>query len=557
MFHDGGFEDKYWSGPAAGATSPSGVMLSLSSAVPGLGAGNGFSDYGMAVGCGLPDGWVPRLPAEQPSRTVGLAPVLELAVALGSQDEAPPPQSAPQHGACDGNVGLGAGGESAGTASAGTAYDWTWHAERSGHTTDSRDEPMHHGDEEPRTRAAKAASTLRQLLDFYFESFNLQHNRYLLDLIARQMGPPAKAGPWSAETLADFAFSFDDLSGLGRITAALAKLRFAPELTHGWALGRLKHLQRGNEGQWLLRVPPEVRSFVKAKSAPHETVTHMVQFLTGMREARGPAPSGMVSVLSYSLADVMLDDSKQGQQRRQRLKRQLSLHHTDVMCLQGLDPQTVNGLALATSLNEDGYGFTSARQGGDANSIFWDLTRWQAVGREVRLGSALAVDLQPLDGAAETLRVVCVRPDVRSLCHESYGQVFGGRELGGGPLVVCADFTLLGGAEAASAVHEVSGLPSAMLEVLGEELLAPLAEEVAGRGVFPARSGASGLNLLRRPDAVLYRGMWPVAALSGHTEHYLTTLGEEELVQQFPAFHVPVVAAFSRAEWNESSGASA
>eukprot|EP00450_Noctiluca_scintillans_P023177 CAMPEP_0194536402 /NCGR_PEP_ID=MMETSP0253-20130528/75321_1 /TAXON_ID=2966 /ORGANISM="Noctiluca scintillans" /LENGTH=513 /DNA_ID=CAMNT_0039382325 /DNA_START=38 /DNA_END=1579 /DNA_ORIENTATION=+ len=399
--------------------------------------------------------------------------------------------------------------------------------------------------EEPRTKAARAASQLRQLLDFYFEPFNLQHNRYLLDLVARTLGPVR--GPWVAGTLAEFSFSFDDLMGLGRIAAALAKLRHAHSEPWGSdVLGNLKHLQRRSDGRWQLRVPPEVRSFVHAKDAPCETVKFFMRYLAAVREQRGEAPRDMVSVLSYGLTDVLEDQTPFGQTRRGRLKRQLLLHHTDVMCLQGFHPDG-NGAGLTPTLTEDGYRFVFAESNGEANSIFWDASRWELSCR-LESGSALAVDLHAV-GDAQAFRVICMRPDV-ALLYTGLDRVFGRRHLAGDPLVVCSDFTQLGGAEGAAIVEELAGLSSAMQEVLGEELQAPFAApHVEGTDATPARAGATGFNRLCRPDALLFRGLAPVAVLSGHTEHYMAMLHEKEVMQQFPAFHIPLVAAF---EWQAS-----
>jgi len=52
------------------------------------------------------------------------------------------------------------------------------------------------------------------------------------------------------------------------------------------------------------------------------------------------------------------------------------------------------------------------------------------------------------------------------------------------------------------------------------------------------------MNRIHSPDALLFEGLVPILALSGHTERYLSTLAPEEVVQQFPAFRMPVVAAF-------------
>lgn len=112
-------------------------------------------------------------------------------------------------------------------------------------------------------------------------------------------------------------------------------------------------------------------------------------------------------------------------------------------------------------------------------------------------------------------------------------------------LVVCADLTPLGGAEGASVVEELAFLASLSQQVLGEELLAPCsAPDPENGGMCPVRSAASGLIRLHRPDAVLFDGLVPILSLSGHTERYLATMASEDVVQQFPAFRIPLVAAF-------------
>ena len=114
------------------------------------------------------------------------------------------------------------------------------------------------------------------------------------------------------------------------------------------------------------------------------------------------------------------------------------------------------------------------------------------------------------------------------------------------PLLVCLDSTWLGGAEAASVIEEFAGLQSVALEVLGEELTM-LRADLTSQSQAPcvARAPTSGLNKLCRPDAVLYQGMMPIIALSGHTEGHLATMQLEDALHQFPAsFRMPVVATF-------------
>jgi len=394
-------------------------------------------------------------------------------------------------------------------------------------------------------KEARVAAQLRQLLDFYFEPFTLQHNRYLLDLLARRVGSPEERGPWVAEVLLGFHCSFQELKGLGRIASALAKTKASPKALYMESdeLKNLKHLHMSEDGQLHLATPMEIRSFVGAEGASPEVVSDMVRYLAAAREQRGQAPSGTVSVVSYCVREVLADISVQGQQREARVKRQLLMHHADFVCLQGLDAEG-RGEGLASTLSEDGYGFACAWDArGEANSIFWDRSRWEQSGSQ-ECEAALAVDLCLIEDPAVKIRAVCLRPKVPYTGCASLHDVFDVPTTT--PVVVCADLTLLGGAEGASIVEEIAYLPSVALEVLGEELTAPIAAPREGRPgePLPLRAAASGLNKLRCPDAVLYRDLAPVAVLSGHTEGYMVTMAPDEVVKQFPAFRLPIVAAF-------------
>jgi len=408
----------------------------------------------------------------------------------------------------------------------------------------------------------RVATQLRSLLNFYFEPFTMQHNRFLVDLVARNLGPPKEVGPWVAEALMNFSCSIQDLSGLGRIETALSKLGPRPDLSDVHSgLGELKYLQPSPNGQLKLKKPLEVRSFMAAPEAPQEAVNAVVRYLAAKKEQRGQAPSNTVSVLFYSLSEPLADESELGNQRRSRLKRQLLVHHTDLLCLQGLDPKSGHGVGLAAALTEEGYASASSRaqgQGnsGEASSIFWDRSRWELHCQQ-ECDQGLAVDLRPFEDPNVVLRVISLRPSVPMLNSDGLRRIFHGCV--SRPLLVGADLSLLGGAAAACLVEELVGLPSVAQHILGEELAAPIpAAPVAGRKgqsvePAPAISAASGLNKLRCPDAVFFGGgLTPLAALSGHTEGYLATMPAEEVLQQFPAFRMPSVAAFDwRRTWME------
>ncbi|CAE8702516.1 unnamed protein product, partial [Polarella glacialis] len=268
--------------------------------------------------------------------------------------------------------------------------------------------------------------------------------------------------------LLGFSFAFDDLSGLGRITNALSKLRMSPEdLSH--ELANLQHVICDADGRLQLRSKLELRSFVAAPGAPQqEMAASTVRYMASAREQRGQAPPGMVSILSYALADVISDQSPSGQQRQARVKRQLLVHHTDLICLQGVDAYGC-GASLAAGLTEEGYGFACARDGkGEANSIFWDRSRWELLGQEACAG-ALSVVLQPFEDYAIRVRAVCFQAKVPGLSNPSLRDLFGASDPAGlGPLIACTDLSALGGAEAAGIVEELMGLPSVAEELLGQ-----------------------------------------------------------------------------------------
>eukprot|EP00435_Cladocopium_sp_Y103_P074566 s219_g49.t1 len=213
----------------------------------------------------------------------------------------------------------------------------------------------------------------------------------------------------------------------------------------------------------------------------------------------------------------------------------------------GVDANEKIGASLATSLVEEGYGLASNNVNGEANCILWDRRRWERV-REDVLGDALAVELKPYEDPETSIRVVCWRANV----HNDSSRLFGAHE----KVLVCTDLSSVGGAEAAGIVDELVGLPSVAEEVLGEEVAAhipaPPGLSLDDCELAPVRS--QGLNRLRHPDAVFFLNMTPVTALSGHTTEYLEKMPQEDVVQQFPCFRLPIVAAF---DWQNSDWAGA
>jgi hypothetical protein len=397
--------------------------------------------------------------------------------------------------------------------------------------------------QQPKRSLRNAGLRLQQLLDFYFESFNLQHNRLLLDLVATRAGPPPHKSPWPVDTLSTFSFTLDDLLGLGRIASELGRLRIPTtnSLTLERMIGPLKYLKCFENGQLSLMYPPEIRSFVPSAEADSEVASGAMRYLAVACEQRGQAPPGFVSVLAVNVTEALLDQSDKGDQRRSRLKRQFLLHHTDFICVQGINVNVEKeglGTYVQTALMSEGYGFVSA-QGGqwyegkesqeleemEECAIFWDRSRWQLTERYQHDGNVACV-LIPFEDQRSSLRVACLRPSVPTASNPDLNGLLGHE---GQPLLVCADLSHIGGAEVPSVVEELSSLRSVMREVVGRESPSPiiLPDPVASQTGLPptlGRDGASGLVDTHNPDAVFFRGLSPTAALSCHSAGYLATM---------------------------------
>jgi len=412
------------------------------------------------------------------------------------------------------------------------------------------------------TLSNRAVNQLRQLLDFYFEPFALQHNRFLLDtLVATCAGPPIKRGPWDAEVLAAMRFGFTELRGLGRIDSALSRLNSTKLLY--MSLGQLKHVAASSDGLLALRNPPEIRSYVSAPGASPKKAMAAVRFLTAAREQQVPAPPSCVSMLSYSMCATSQEQTTQGEQFWGRVKRQLLMHRTDIMCLQGFPIDTsADALALKGVLAEEGYQCVSSRSGETrSNVVFWAASRLDLRSHQ-ESASALALDFRITEDPSVSLRVVCARPalspgslaEVASLL-QSWRSMDSGPI---GPIGVCADLAALGGVEGASLVPELADMASAMQEVVGEELAVPMPQSAEqGRPSSTLSTfahPATCLNRLHCPDGIFFRGMTPVAALSGHTEGCLSTMSAVQVQNQIPALRLPLVVTF---DWRSSPGSAA
>jgi hypothetical protein len=313
-------------------------------------------------------------------------------------------------------------------------------------------------------------------------------------------------------------------------------------------------LKMTSDGKLQLTSPPEVRALVAAEGASVEAVVSASRHLTAVREERAAAPRGSVSVLSYVLSDHLKDSSSRKRQvlLQTQVKRQLLIHHTDLICLQGFFPSHI-----AQSLAEEGYMFVfSHGENGDCSTVFWNLSRFEYQDHQ-NYGADVVVNLRPYEAPDVVLRVACLRLEMPTARHGSGPAMLLSRSKHNGARVIaCVDATLLGGAECSSIVKELADFYSLAPEVLGEELLAPLPvpadpnhklAEVpeAYNSVVPVRSPLSGIDRLHRPDAILFSGLAPILALSGHSERYLATLPDADMLRQFPAFRVPMLAVFN------------
>lgn len=356
--------------------------------------------------------------------------------------------------------------------------------------------------DDPPYKAAKAGKELRTLLDFYYEPFNLQHNKFMLELIMTKVGMPRQA-LLSKNTLAELRFDLEELKGLNRLYSCFERVEYGhckmvalddPEGA-GFKLQRhwikpgqsgpsvdfhLTNLRFMRSGEFMLRKLAEVRSFnVKEDVDVEGLFARFMSAPVDMEEA----PKNKFVIASLNCSGVrersLAEESLQSMEGR--IRRQVMLYQPDLICIQGLDP-------------------------------------WQG-----RVGFGLASSL---------------------LNHEAKA------------LVVVADCLPIGGAEILHMVQELAELRSAYRELAKEEVYAPVGkwDPVAGcqraEQIGPTLDGSSGLLKLHSPDCILYSGaVDAIATLAGHSPMYITTMGAEEASAQFPTFRMPLLSVF---QWRPS-----
>lgn len=393
---------------------------------------------------------------------------------------------------------------------------------------------------------------LRSLLEFYFEAFNLQHNRLLLamlDRLVRQKGDLV-TGPIAPEDILSVTFDAEELCCLNRVERTLAALRTKIGIDLSSFL-TMKSLLVSPGGQLRISRPPELRSHIVAKNATNEEAAVAARQLYALKEERTPEDDQalVISVFSYSMEDLLANESQTRKHRQARVKRQLVFHMADLMFFQGGPEDTGAMEDVFKVLIDQGYEciFGSDESTRLTNRIFFNINRLEHLSFQV-VGSSLAADFN-LKVAAKRVRAVCMKPDVPTTLSPSLEQLYAREE--GCPLLVCGDFSKIGGAEVASIIEGLCELRSLSVEVLGEELPMPIITRPSHTGEEKClgtpelvRSAASGFNRLHGPDAIFFEGMEPLLSLCGHSERYLATLSQEDVLQQFPTYHLPVIGCF-------------
>lgn len=444
---------------------------------------------------------------------------------------------------------------------------WRWDRERRYYNRPSTYQPTSRDD--PPQKAAKAGKELRALLDFYFEPFNLQHNKFMLDLILAKVGAtfePGKVGErprqalLSKNTLAELRFDVEELKGLNRLYAGFERLEYGRcemvalddpggagfKVKRRWAKTgtpvefHFDNLRYTTSGEFMMRKLAEVRSFqAKEEVDLDELLSH---FMTPPGEEK-EAPKDKFSIVSLNCSGVrersVPEESLQSTEGR--IRRQIMLYPADIICIQGLDPWTGPvGFRLASSLME--FGYQVAAHSGHVekcNTVFFHEKCFELVSTAFVVASA---DLKFLEADGPTIRVACIRAqvppslDFRQLLDQEQAKA----------LVIVADCEALGGTAVLHTVQELAEMRSAYRELAKEEVSTPLGQyDPLASCQRAVTIGPSQLLKLHRPDCMLYNGaIDAVATLAGHSAMYLATLSAEEASAQLPTLRMPLLSVF-------------
>jgi len=311
----------------------------------------------------------------------------------------------------------------------------------------------------------KDATELRKLLKFYFEPFNLQHNRVFMSLMqAKKSGKRRDEDKWFSikeiccmpriQRLFD---SYDPICHCGLLAAALqtqeelpvqlCSYRQAADSRGAWASSKL----------WLeLRYSPVLR-FIESPGRFLEVKPLIEPEINALDTVQALAENAFL-VLSYSVSsDLSHSESPKAEDlaeavgrgnldpcalfwetRQQKLKRQLLWQPADIICVQGIqsigfcqrcsetdarwfscenEPAVNHLVHLYRDLAKGDYGVAFApalKMPGSAvicfgNAVFWKKSRWQFERRWSVGQKALCVQLSSLLECPDLL-VCCSKP---------------------------------------------------------------------------------------------------------------------------------------------------
>lgn len=431
-------------------------------------------------------------------------------------------------------------------------------------------------------RAKKAFVALGKLLNYYFEPFNFQHNKLLLDLTNKRCEKPKQARAFLSEQLfLDLFFTIQDfmeLPRIGNFVKTLQSMNFevGPPKFKGMCVGpdsaRKLYLRRGqavieelelHHLEWrgdslVLQQPPEVRRWIGARHCDSSLLQKCeLCFSAKPAWTSEEEPSEKLSILTLPFVPDWIRYAGDQSQTNGKLKRQVLLYSADVVCIQGIDLEvTEAGKHLLFSLLEEAYDFiTSSEKDCEVFSIFWKQARWMLL-RPHEFKGGVSVDLRfRAEVNSKPIRVVNMASQVtdqlsiktsRSLLFSPLNE---DRLCG---LVVCADLSSIGGADAYSFVEDLAMLKSLAREVLDEEIRMPDIRIGPSFGLFWPMSvstvSSSGLNRLTSPNCILFSGLEPICMLSGHSNQYLSTVTSEDFSRTFPSLRIPLMGCFN---WKE------
>jgi len=407
--------------------------------------------------------------------------------------------------------------------------------------------------------------TFCNLLDFYFEPFSLQHNRFLLYSVLDGLADDEWC--WMLDTVAV------ELKRLGNVITSLSqkgRLVFFKDIcSRELEFVKLETHICDDNLVVRLKYVPDIRRPISSPCAPMWAQQH---FFTS-DESRETLPPMASVVLSYALArckdnPIKVSTQKQTKGWWERLVfRQIAAYRPDIVCLQQLEaflhaPECTYRVRhvpfyghyalqdeeqhtsaihksptmqqIIARLEAEDYEWCAApskdtRQGSceslQANLVLWRRDKWQVVNWGAGEGGSLHVALSPQTGVKYDLHIGCLEArgveDLQQQLQNCAGNL-------PSPAILCGTFGVEP-QEVWSTLNSqgLNGFKSAHSEVMGRDL---------EWTTLSSRTPAS-------PDGIWLRGgtqIVPHTVLDGHQR------SPQDVLQghmAFPAEHVPLVAA--------------